>query len=121
MSEKIALPKVTYTAESKSEQKAKDSHVELSKELPDFLNPDKEVSVVGRIQNRMAERIRRFAIAGKHRRVYEVIEFVECLSPGQVCWDQHLFGYGDRGVAFKLARKFGTTVQMYDFRVRPRS
>lgn len=121
MFEKIELPQVAYTAEFESEQEAKDFHVELPKELLDFLNPDRTVSLVAQVRNRMAERIRRFAIAGKHRRIYEVIEFVEGLSPGRICWNQHLFGYGDRGIAFKLARKFCTTVQMYDFRVRSRS
>lgn len=121
MNFKISHPQVAYTAEFESSQKAKDFRVELPKELPDFLNPNRTVSVVKQIQNRMAERIRRFAIAGKHRRVYEVVEFVEGLMPGQICWNQHLFGYGDRGIAFKLAKKLHETVQMYDFGVPSRS
>lgn len=100
-------------AEFESAQKAENFRVSLPEMLPKFLE-EKSTSVLTGINKRMMEQILAFAREGHHQRVYVVIESHADI-PGSVVWKQHLFGYGDRGVAFKLARKFFTTVQIYDF------
>lgn len=96
------------------ESERKDFHVELPEMLPKFLE-EKPTSAITDINKRMMERILAFARAGHHQRVYVVIEFTLTNRPGAVTWNQHLFGYGDRGIAFKLAKKPHETVQLYDF------
>ena len=76
---------------------------------------EKSTSALTGINKHMMEQILAFARAGHHQRVYVVIEFTHTDKPGAVTWNQHLFGYGSRGVAFKLAKKLHETVQMYDF------
>lgn len=112
--EELNLPKIKYSAEFESPQKAKDFHVELPEMLPKFLE-ERTTSALTGINKHMMEQILAFARAGHHQRVYVVIEFAYTDKPGAVTWNQHLFGYGDRGIAFKLAKKLHETVQMYDF------
>lgn len=112
--EELNPSKIKYSAEFESSQKAKDSHVELPEMLPKFLD-ENPTSALTEINKHMMEQVLAFARAGHHQRVYVVIEFTHTDIPGAVTWNQHLFGYGSRGVAFKLAKKLHETVQMYDF------
>ena len=104
---------IKYFLQFESPQKAEDFHIELPEMLPKFLD-EKPTSALTGINKHMMEQILAFARAGHRQRVYVVIESYSDV-PGSVVWNQHLFGYGDRGVAFKLARKLGANVQMYDF------
>lgn len=97
-----------------NKERCKKWHAEHPEMLPKFLE-EKTTSALTGINKHMMEQILAFARAGHHQRVYVVVEFTYTDKPGAVTWNQHLFGYGDRGVAFKLAKKLHETVQIYDF------